>query len=221
MTHCRVTRLQVSSEQQWSALRCGLDGLTRDGALSTEVSAIALVRIDDGHGVLTVTCDDLAAMTRVSNTVVDPWLTQQHLSETPSSVSGEVVFGLRRATVDAWDGIDALADHERVEHFVRNVAGSGTVWGLYADTWARASEAEGPEALPFWADRELAVECVRGPWRAHAPRAIALPEFVEQWLPNMDEDKIVAVLMPTPTTSGTIITAGELAAALSVGSTSS
>ncbi|MBL4685348.1 MAG: DUF2750 domain-containing protein [Nannocystaceae bacterium] len=183
--------------------------------------AVQLVRVDDHRGVLTVTCEDDAAMSRVSSTVVDPWLTGHHFSETPSSVAGEIVFGLACATGQAWDAIDALNDHERVEHFVRGVAGSGTVWGLYADTWARASEGEGPEALPFWADRDLAVECIRGPWRAHAPRAIALSEFIEQWLPNMDEDKIVAVLMPTPTASGTIITAGELVAALRVGPTSS
>ena len=65
------------------------------------------------------------------------------------------------------------------------------MWGLRSeDGWAycESSEYEETDVLVFWSDRQAAQKHSQGEWADHHPEAIALEEFVQNWLPGMDED---------------------------------
>lgn len=202
LAHRRITHLHFTGAD-WSRACALLD------ARVTDADDVLLVRVDDRRGVLVVAAADADALAQISAAKIEPWLAELDLVAPPSTTCGEVVYGHRAHTED-----EPVDDTARCDRFVHEVTASGTVWGLYGETWARTDAAGEREALPLWPTREHAARCVRGPWETFAPRAIALAKFLEQWLGGMDEDGIAAVVMPTPTHPGVIVEPGVLAAAL-------
>ena len=176
-----------------------------------DVSAMQLVRLDDGHAVLLASAAAPDALARLDRDLA-PWLAALALPEPPTTAIGQVVWTLDRA--DEWTHVDALDEVGRCEHFVRDAVETGMVWGLYDKTWARSMAAAGREALPLWPTRELAARCVAGPWRTFTPRAIELAPLLADWLTGMQEDGIVAVVTPTPADPGVVLEPEVLANAL-------
>jgi hypothetical protein len=79
-------------------------------------------------------------------------------------------------------------------NFIARVRQGGQVWGLRSEGgWAycESSEYEETDVLVFWSDRASAEKHSKGEWAGHAAEAIALEEFVEKWLPGMDEDGVL------------------------------
>lgn len=168
---------------------------------------------DDQEVLLAVTAVDDDALARIQAGVLDPWLESEPLVTSKAPHDGELELVVRRGD-DEGAELDALDDDERCERFVREVAGSGVVWGLYGETWARSDVAGKVEALPFWYRREHAARCLEGRWEGFVPRSIELDAFLEQWLVGMHEDGIVGVLVPTPGRCGAIVSPAELAESL-------
>ena len=87
---------------------------------------------------------------------------------------------------------DSEIAEENYETFVEQVKRTRQVWGLCAgeDEWAYSSSSEYEEAevLLFWSSKALALAHQRDEWKNHAPTMIELEEFVENWLPGVDED---------------------------------
>ena len=86
---------------------------------------------------------------------------------------------------------NAGSSKERHRKFVQRVRETREVWGLQSkEGWCVSGE-EGQESMPFWSDRELAELCAKEEWSGFEPTPIPLDEFLENWLPGMDEDGIV------------------------------
>ncbi|MCC6738475.1 MAG: DUF2750 domain-containing protein [Planctomycetia bacterium] len=86
---------------------------------------------------------------------------------------------------------DRELSEDRHRMFVTRVRQLKAVWGLRSsEGWAVApSNDEHAEGVyPFWSDRALAGRCAVDEWSAYAPTRIGLTEFVERWLPGMQED---------------------------------
>ncbi|MEX1369124.1 MAG: DUF2750 domain-containing protein [Nannocystaceae bacterium] len=217
MTEQRISTVRLSSSPDWDRLRSELR--ERLAAADYVPEQLGLVRVDERTAVLLVRSADAEALGRCWAAVVEPWLRAEGLVEDGAGQQGELVVDHRVEREDAARSV-AAAGVGRLEHFVRGVVESRTVWGLYAQTWARStgladdSEHAQVEALPFWSHSDSAARCVRGPWASYAPRAIELEAFVEQWLVGMVEDGIVAVIAPSPTSPGLVLPAAELAEAL-------
>jgi hypothetical protein len=67
----------------------------------------------------------------------------------------------------------------------------GFVWSLKSadDTWAMHEDPEsGDEAMPVWLDEAAALSSALGGWKHFAPARIDLVEFVNDWLPALDEE---------------------------------
>jgi len=81
---------------------------------------------------------------------------------------------------------------ENYEAFVEAVKASREVWGLCRDEeeWAysASSEYEDAEVLLFWSSKKLAAAHQQDEWKQHQPTAIELDDFIENWLPGVDED---------------------------------
>ena len=80
---------------------------------------------------------------------------------------------------------------DNIERFFTEVMAAGVLWGLEGpDGWALCPSADddGGDVMPFWSQREFA-ECHCGDdWAGYQPAAIALDEFLDDWLPGLDKD---------------------------------
>jgi hypothetical protein len=87
---------------------------------------------------------------------------------------------------------DRLTPEDQLRRFIEEVHASGTVWGLRGESgWAfcESGEYEETDVLLFWSDRAGAQQHVKDEWSGHLPTEIPLEEFVDKWLPGMDEDQ--------------------------------
>lgn len=114
-------------------------------------------------------------------------------------------------------GADAWApdsDRARLERFVEVVAVTGQIWCLRGATWARANDASGREAIPFWSSEAAAARCAIRRWTGFAPQPIDLDTWLTGWLQGMAEDGIVAVVATGPTHAGVAVAPDWLAGAV-------
>ena len=89
---------------------------------------------------------------------------------------------------------DQIDPEQARRAFVERVRASGNVWGLRSEEgWAYCESAdwEDTDVLVFWSDRALAEKHAKDDWADHEPAALPVTEFVEHWLPGMDEDGVM------------------------------
>lgn len=93
----------------------------------------------------------------------------------------------------------AMDATERLDYFIRECLDSGEVWGLRNDDgWCGMGTEGGGESIPFWPGEAFALLMAEDEWDDCAAESIPLEAFVEEWLPNMDEDGIFAAIFPVP-----------------------
>lgn len=105
----------------------------------------------------------------------------------------------------------ALPSAARLGYFVRKVADTQEVWGLHDDAWATA-QVDGKVAIPFWPEAACAQACASGDWEHFQPRAIALDDFLNKWLPGMASNEQLAFVFPVPQGSASIAAPVDLLA---------
>ena len=68
----------------------------------------------------------------------------------------------------------------------------GCIWGLRdaEDNWALVESALNKDigVIPFWSNEELARQLCSEQWAIYKPVAIAIEEFLDDWLTGMHED---------------------------------
>ena len=90
--------------------------------------------------------------------------------------------------------LNATTTEDAYHRFITRALETGEVWGLCRDAdWAycASSEYEETEVLVFWSERAAAQQHVQGEWGQHKATAIALEEFIENWLHGMKEDGVL------------------------------
>jgi hypothetical protein len=109
--------------------------------------------------------------------------------------------------------VAGLPSAERHAYFVRKVADTQEVWGLHHDGWATA-QVDGKVAIPFWPEAAFAQACASGDREHFQPRAIALDDFLNKWLPGMASNGQLASVFPVPQGSASIAAPADLLADL-------
>jgi hypothetical protein len=99
---------------------------------------------------------------------------------------------------------------QRYEYFVKRVAASGTVWGLYRNGWALATKDDGTLVFAMWPDEEFARLCAEFEWEGYEPQAFALDELLSELLPQLQQDGLVPGIFRTPGSKGVMPTPGLL-----------
>jgi len=102
----------------------------------------------------------------------------------------------------------------RYEHFVRRVAATGEVWGLYRDGWAIGKTDDGALVFPLWPTSELAQQCAVLEWTGYVPQAFALGELLDELLPQLEDDGVLPGITYTPDEYGLTPSHAQLRAEL-------
>jgi hypothetical protein len=103
-----------------------------------------------------------------------------------------------------------LSGPQRYEYFIRRVAQTGTVWGLYRNGWALAKKEDGSLVFPLWPDREFATICADYEWTGYQPQSFSLDELVDELLPQLEQDGIATGVFYTPGARDVMPSAGLL-----------
>ena len=109
--------------------------------------------------------------------------------------------------------VAGLPSAERHAYFVRKVADTQQVWGLYHAGWATA-QVDGKVAIPFWPEAAFAQACAGGDWMDFRPRAIALDDFLTKWLHGMAGNDQLASVFAVPQGSASVVAPADLLADL-------
>lgn len=91
-----------------------------------------------------------------------------------------------------------LSAPQRYSHFVRRVAETGEVWGLYRDGWALARTDDGSLVFAMWPASEFADLCAEFEWDGYEPLAFPLDDLVQDLLPQLEEDGVLPGIFYTP-----------------------
>lgn len=91
-----------------------------------------------------------------------------------------------------------LSAPQRYAHFVRQVAETGEVWGLYRDGWALARTDDGSLVFAMWPASEFADLCAEFEWDGYEPLAFPLDDLVQDLLPQLEEDGVLPGIFYTP-----------------------
>ncbi len=78
--------------------------------------------------------------------------------------------------------------------FFTDAIDTGCVWGLESDEgWAQCNSEKYPDiaVIPFWSQPEYAEHHRQGEWANYAVVAIAVDEFMDDWLTGMHEDVLL------------------------------
>jgi hypothetical protein len=107
-----------------------------------------------------------------------------------------------------------LPGPQRYAYFVKRVAETGVVWGLYRQGWALAKKEDGTLVFPLWPDSEFAQVCADYEWTGYVPQSFALDELMTELLPQLEQDGLVTGVFYTPGARDVMPTAGLLRADL-------
>lgn len=103
---------------------------------------------------------------------------------------------------------------QRMDYFLARCIEGEEIWGLSSpDGWA-INERDNQYMLPIWPYEQLATSCAGSEWKDYAADAISLDHFINNTLLLMQEQNIMAELMPVNEKAGKIISAKQLAAIL-------
>jgi hypothetical protein len=91
-----------------------------------------------------------------------------------------------------------LGAPQRYQHFVRQVADEGEVWGLYRDGWALAKTDDGTLVFAMWPASEFADLCAEFEWDGYEPQSFPLDDLMTDLLPQLEEDGVLPGIFYTP-----------------------
>ena len=83
---------------------------------------------------------------------------------------------------------------ENVDRFIVEGIATGCIWGLEGpEGWALcdSEKYDDTEVMPLWSTREAAEAHCVDEWGVYQPVAIALSEFMDDWLPGMHDDVLL------------------------------
>ncbi len=95
-----------------------------------------------------------------------------------------------------------LSGEERYKHFVKRVADTELVWGLFNDGWALAATDDGRHVFPMWPARQYAVVCAIEEWQGYKPREFSVEELVNELFPRFMTDGTLPGIFYTPKDKG-------------------
>lgn len=108
------------------------------------------------------------------------------------------------------EAILALSGPKRYDYFIKTVAKHEEVWGLYNDGWALAGTDDGIEVFPVWPQKVYAEMCIDKGSDDNQAKAINLFEFIEDLIPELQEDGILPCIFFLPSDKGVIPTVDQL-----------
>jgi hypothetical protein len=90
----------------------------------------------------------------------------------------------------------ALEAPKRYEHFIKKIADTEIVWGLFDDGWALLADDGGKKLFPFWPHKEYADMFKDVEWLKYKPKEIPVNEYIDVLLPKLNKEGVQCAIFP-------------------------
>jgi hypothetical protein len=121
------------------------------------------------------------------------------------------LFLTTHMSIDSQAAVVSLPKELRYEHFIRRVADTGRVWGLYRDGWAIGKTDDGALVFPLWPTSELAQQCAVLEWEGLRAAGIRFAGTVRRTAAATRSDGILPGITYTPDEYGLTPSHAQLA----------
>lgn len=108
------------------------------------------------------------------------------------------------------EAVIILSGAKRYEYFIKFVAESMEVWGLYQNGWALAGTSTNENVFPVWPAREYAELCAKNEWSGYEAVAFSIDDFMNDLLPNLKDDAVLPGVFYTPMDTGVTPTIDQI-----------
>jgi len=110
------------------------------------------------------------------------------------------------------DAVSRLQAPDRYRYFLNKVADWEELWGIANDDgWCLYADDSGTELLPVWPARAYAHTFCADDFADHAPKAISMDEWLENWLPGLASEGTQVAVFPLLSGQGIVIDPERLA----------
>ncbi|YCM43436.1 DUF2750 domain-containing protein [Verrucomicrobiaceae bacterium 227] len=116
---------------------------------------------------------------------------------------------------EQYEAIVSLDGEQRCSHFIGRIADSETLWGVRNDQgWLVPIAPDSFEYFPVWPHSEYAQTITDKIFPGHKATEIPLEEFMTEWLPRFEADKVKVAVFPNEDWALWIMEPPDLLAAL-------
>lgn len=86
--------------------------------------------------------------------------------------------------------VTSLSSEKRYQYFIKKVADTGLIWGLYKDGWAMAGDENNEVFIPLWPLKDYALICANQQWEDYKPESVDIHDFINDYLYELKENSI-------------------------------
>lgn len=116
---------------------------------------------------------------------------------------------------EQYKAVIALDGEQRCSHFIRRIADWEALWGVRNEEgWLVPVTPEGFEYFPVWPHPNYAQTITDKNYPGHQATEIPLEEFMTEWLPRFEVDKVKVAVFPNEDWSMWIMEPSDLLEAL-------
>lgn len=108
------------------------------------------------------------------------------------------------------DAVIALESTKRYRHFIKVIADTQEVWGLYKDGWALAGTEDNQKVFPVWPAKKYAELCAENEWVGYEAEPFSLDDFMNELLPTLKDDEVLIGVFYTPLDNGVTSEIGQV-----------
>ncbi|BAJ00873.1 DUF2750 domain-containing protein [Shewanella violacea] len=103
-----------------------------------------------------------------------------------------------------------MTPEARYDYFVEQVKTEEILWTLQDDDGCVMLTTEEEDCIPMWPSEEAAKSWAVDDWESCIPLAIPVSEWLERWVPGMQDDDLFVAVYPVQEDLGVVIPPYEL-----------
>lgn len=130
--------------------------------------------------------------------------------QTTGMVMSERIISAIKLGAQQLAAVVTLPGPDRYQYFVKRVADSQEVWGLYQDGWALAKTDDGTLVFPMWPASDYASLCAEYEWDGYDAQSFSVEELLEDLLPQLEQDRVLPGVFYTPGDKGVTPSVAQL-----------
>ena len=98
-----------------------------------------------------------------------------------------------------------MTPEARYDYFVEQAKEHKTLWTLQDDDGCVMLTTDDEDCIPMWPSEEAANLWAVDDWKACTPLSIPLDEWLERWVPGMQDDDLFVAVFPVQDDLGVVI----------------
>lgn len=112
------------------------------------------------------------------------------------------------------ESVLSLSNVDRFYHCVARAVDWEEIWSLRNESGWATVESEDRTCIPFWPHPSYAKLFAKGDWDGYEASPITLSNFVQDWLPGMQNDDVFLAVFPNLEYEGIIVNAEKVLVAV-------